>query len=110
MALEGLVAQHIQAWNAYGNTKHLIAFWRTKSGLEVDFVIYGKLGFWAIEVKNSKRIHNNHLRSLKAFLNDYPMAKAILLYRGQEKIVHDNIARLPCTNFLLDLKPNQSPI
>ncbi len=37
-------------------------FWRTKAGLEVDFVIYGELGFWAIEVKNSKNLSPDDVR------------------------------------------------
>jgi len=109
-ALEGLVAQHLQAWNDYSDTKHQIAFWRTKSGLEVDFVVYGKLGFWAIEVKNTKRIHPQDLRPLKEFLSDYPMAKGILLYRGTEKIMHDNILCISCEKFLKSLKPNNKII
>ncbi len=38
VALEGLVAQHLRAWNDYSTEKHDLAFWRTRSGLEVDFV------------------------------------------------------------------------
>ncbi|EKE01835.1 MAG: hypothetical protein ACD_21C00038G0001 [uncultured bacterium] len=107
VALEGLVAQHLQAWNDYSNPKHQVAFWRTRTDLEVDFIVYGSLGFWAIEVKNTKHIRPEDLRGLKAFLDDYPMAKAILLYRGTERIMCDNILCIPCENFLVNLKPNQ---
>lgn len=48
-ALEGLVAQHLRAWNAHGGEQHQLAFWRTRSGVEVDFVIYGPRDFWAVE-------------------------------------------------------------
>ena len=37
--LEGLVAQHLMAWKDYTNEKHEISFWRTRSGVEVDFEI-----------------------------------------------------------------------
>ena len=81
-ALEGLVAQHLIAWRDYGAEKHTINFWRTRSGVEVDFIVFGPLGFWAIEVKNSRNINPSDLRSLSSFIEDYPEAKALLLYRG----------------------------
>lgn len=109
-ALEGLVAQHLYAWNDYNETKHQLAFWRTKAGVEVDFVVYGELGFWAIEVKNTKRIRPADTKSLKAFQEDYPTAKAILLYRGTEQILVNNVLCMPCENFLLNLRPNSQLI
>lgn len=39
-ALEGLVAQHLIAWNSYRGDKNKIYYWRTTSGSEVDFVVY----------------------------------------------------------------------
>lgn len=85
-ALEGLVAQHLRAWNDYSGGLHTLAFWRTRSQVEVDFVVYGPLGFWAIEVKNAKRVGFNDTKPLEGFLKDYPMAKAILLYNGESYI------------------------
>jgi predicted AAA+ superfamily ATPase len=35
-ALEGLVAQHLRAWIAYGEGRHELFFWRTRGGAEVD--------------------------------------------------------------------------
>lgn len=55
-ALETLVAQHLRAWLDYSKKSGKLYFWRTKSGLEVDFIIYGEIGFYAIEVKRSKNI------------------------------------------------------
>ena len=49
-----------------------MCFWRTRSGLEVDFVVYGPDLFWAIEVKRSARIDRRGLAALKAFGADYP--------------------------------------
>jgi len=40
-ALEGLVAEHLRAWNAYSGDRSTLYFWRTKSGNEVDFILYG---------------------------------------------------------------------
>lgn len=108
MALEGLVAQHLRAWMDYSKEQYNLYFWRTRSGLEVDFIVYGQNTFYAIEVKNSKRVHPQDVKGLKAFLEDYPMAKAILLYRGTERVEMDKILCVPCEEFLLQLKPNEN--
>lgn len=104
-ALEGLVAQHLRAWIAYspGDTK--LFFWRTRSGVEVDFVVYGDLGFMAIEVQNSATVRSNDLRPLRTFMGDYPEAKPLLLYRGSEELMIDGIRCLPVERFLRDLTP-----
>ena len=84
-ALEGLVAQHLRAWVAYSDREAELFFWRTRAGTEVDFVVYGEAGFWAIEVKNSARIRPQDLRALEAFAADYPECEPLLLYRGEER-------------------------
>lgn len=106
-ALEGLVAQHLCAWNDYSQEKHTLSYWRTRAGLEVDFIVYGPKGFWAIEVKNAKKVSSQDTKSLNAFLKDYPMAKALLLYRGNERMKQNNVLCIPCEEFLRQLKPNE---
>ena len=107
--LEGLVAQHLQAWIDYTKEKHQLCFWRTKSGVEVDFIVYGPLGFLAIEVKNSTHIHPADLRSLKTFLTDYPESRALFLYRGKDMLLKDGVLCMPAEDFLRQLTPN-SPL
>ncbi len=102
-ALEGLIAQHLLAWNAYRGGKNQIYFWRTPSGTEVDFIVYGKDIFWAIEVKNSQKVRDEDLRVLKAFKTDYPQSKLFLIYRGKEKLLKDGISCIPCEDFLKSL-------
>ncbi|OGL43380.1 MAG: ATPase [Candidatus Schekmanbacteria bacterium RBG_13_48_7] len=104
-ALEGLVAQHLRAWIAYSGNKSVLYFWRTPSGTEVDFVVYGPETFYAIEVKNSDKVRPLDLQSLKTFITDYPSAKAILLYRGSDRLKKNNILCLPCSDFLSNLQP-----
>jgi predicted AAA+ superfamily ATPase len=104
-ALEGLVCQHLRAWIDYSNTDSTLYYWRTRSGVEVDFVIYGSQGLRAIEVKNTVRIHPQDLRGLKTFREDYPEAKAYLIYRGRDRLVKEGILCLPCDRFLSSLRP-----
>ncbi|KAF0134952.1 MAG: putative ATPase [Candidatus Saganbacteria bacterium] len=102
-ALEGLVAQHLRAWIDYKKYDSNLFFWRTSAGSEVDFIVYGQDIFWAIEVKNSALIHNSDLRPLKSFGEEYPEAKKILLYRGKEEIIRNDIKIQPCESFLKEL-------
>jgi predicted AAA+ superfamily ATPase len=103
-ALEGLVAQHLRAWIDYRMPDCSLFYWRTSAGSEVDFIVYGKNTFWAIEVKNAASIHPADLRSLKSFGQDYPEAKRYLLYRGSERLKRDNILIEPCAEFLYGLR------
>ena len=105
VGLETLVYQHLRAWIAYGARALSLHFWRTRSGVEVDFVIYGKEEFAAIEVKASRRIRSEDLGGLRAFGTDYPGARLLLLYGGEKKEIIDNIICLPVGQFLKDLDP-----
>ncbi len=104
--LEGMVAQHLRAWIAYSKEDKKLYFWRTKAGLEVDFVVYGEDAFLAIEVKRSRTVSSKDVRSLLAFREDYPKAQACLLYGGKERIKINGILCLPCEEFLMGLVPD----
>jgi predicted AAA+ superfamily ATPase len=106
-ALEGLVAQHLIAWNAYRGEKNKIYYWRTRAGVEVDFIAYGEEVFWAIEVKNTSRIRKENLNSLRAFKEEYPQCKTFLLYRGKERILREGVLCMPCEDFLMQLDPQK---
>lgn len=107
LALEGLVAQHLRAWIAYSGNRSKLYYWRTRGGVEVDFVVYGLDGFWAIEVKNSAYVDKKSLSGLRSFCEDYPEAVPLLLYRGKERLKIGNILSLPCEEFLCQLQPER---
>jgi len=104
VALEGLVLQNIKAALPSIDDTANIYFWRTKSGSEVDFIIYGDVIFTAIEVKSSRTIRPKDLRSLKSFKTDYPTSNSIILYRGKERFIRDDILIIPCEEFLMDMQ------
>jgi predicted AAA+ superfamily ATPase len=107
MALEGLVAQHLRAWIAYASSDGRLYYWRTATGSEVDFVLYGGDVFRAIEVKNNRRVRPRDLRSLRTFREDYPECEPLLLYRGEEKLRIDGILCVPVESFLRELHPSK---
>ncbi len=107
-ALEGLVAQCLRAWIHYRGKDNALYFWRTQAGVEVDFIVYGEDGLYAIEVKNTAKIWPQDVKGLSVFIEDYPEAQAILLYRGKERLKKDKILCLPVEDFLLTLYPDSS--
>ena len=108
-ALEGFVAQHLNAWVEAQVEPHQLHFWRTSSGVEVDLIVSGPSCFLAIEVKNSATVHPNDLRGLETFKKDYPDAKLLLLYRGKERYREGNVHCMPVQDFLLRIHPD-SPL
>jgi uncharacterized protein len=107
IVLEGLVMQHLRAWIDYTQNDTSLYYWRTKSGTEVDFILYGSDNFAAIEVKNSLKVRRSDLVGLKAFREDYPESQQLLLYRGKDKLQIDGIFCLPWELFLKKLTANQ---
>lgn len=106
-ALEGLVAQHIRAWAQAQLGGYQVHFWRTSSKLEVDFIVHGPDGFWAVEVKNGTKIHPQDFRSLLEFKKDYPDCTPIFVYRGSERLIQNGILCIPCEEFLVQIHPNK---
>lgn len=102
-ALEGLVAQHLRAWTLSQTETHRLYFWRTRTHLEVDFIIYGPRGFWAIEVKRNSDISINDVKPLIAFREEYPEADCFLLYGGKVEKEVKGIRCIPVEQFLSQL-------
>ena len=106
-ALEGLVAQHLRAWIAYSGDAFELAYWRTRSGVEVDFVVYGPGGFWAVEVRNAATVRREDVRSVKAFREDYPECEPLLVYRGANRLSVDGVRCVPARDFLVGMRPGR---
>jgi predicted AAA+ superfamily ATPase len=104
-SLEGLVAQHLRALCQLRPGGASLSFWRTRAGLEVDFVLYGPDLFLAIEVKRASRLHHRDLTALKAFQDDYPEAQLLLLSFHPEPLVMDGIRCEPVEPWLRGLRP-----
>jgi len=107
-ALEGLVFQHLRQWCAWrAGAAHTVSYWRTRTGLEVDFVVYGPEQFLAIEVKHSGTVRARDLASLRAFREAYPEATPLLLYRGSEPLEIDGIRCVPVDQWLRAVRPDR---
>ena len=100
VALEGLVYQHIKAFLDNQSVDAKLFFWRTKSGSEVDFITYGNDSFCAVEVKSSGNLRPKDFNGLKAFGEDYPMSKRMMVYMGKTKFMKDDILVIPAEEFI----------
>lgn len=110
-ALETLFLQEIRAINDYFNYYYKLYYWRSVSGLEVDFVLYGQKGLIAIEVKRKSNISNKDLNGLKAFSKDYPEAKLFLFCSVKRPEYRANITILPietALDSLVDILDNKT--
>jgi len=104
IALESFFLQEIRAINEYYGLGYNIYYWRASGGLEVDFILYGKRGIKAFEIKRRNKVSMGMLSGLKAFLSDYPNAETFLLYGGNKPLFIDDIKILPITDAFKALK------
>jgi uncharacterized protein len=84
-----------------------LSYWRTRSGVEVDFIAYGEETFLAVEVTNSDQVRPADLRGLRSFRDDYPECTPLLLYRGTQKLLIDGVRCWPVEAFLRGLRPDR---
>jgi predicted AAA+ superfamily ATPase len=113
-ALETLVFQHLRAILSFRSSGGTLSYWRTATGLEVDFVVYAEDAFVAIEVKRKRTLSAHDLRGMKAFASEYPEARKVVLYGGDHEEVVDGIQVIPLVKALLTLEsivwPDQAPL
>jgi len=100
-AFEHFILMQMVAHSSYSELEYEINFWRTKSGMEVDFIL-GK-GEIAVEIKGSSRVDNRALKPLSAFIEEYSPRKGFVVCNEKAKRVHGNIMVIPWRMFLDDL-------
>jgi predicted AAA+ superfamily ATPase len=97
-ALEHFILMEIVAHRSLKELNYEINFWRTKSGLEVDFVLGG--GEVAIEVKGGSRIDPRELRGISAFTDEFSPKKAIVVCGERAERMTGAIRIMPWDVFL----------
>ncbi|OJW54007.1 MAG: AAA family ATPase [Alphaproteobacteria bacterium 41-28] len=104
-ALEHYILTELVAYRGLNDLDYEISYWRTKTGLEVDFIL-GKAAV-AIEVKISDRIQKSDLKGLVAFAQEHKTKNLYLVCqeRRPRKIVSEgiDIFVLPTLEFLKSL-------
>ncbi|MDX1900962.1 MAG: AAA family ATPase [Gammaproteobacteria bacterium] len=96
--LENWFLNELQVWTARVIARQQICYWRTTSGVEVDFIVVRKPAVFPFEVTYTPTIENSKIRNLKTFLaNESKAPWGYYVYRGEFRIDEKNrIIFLPC--------------
>ena len=97
-AFEHFIYQELAAHSHYSGLHYPIAYWRTSSQFEVDFILGDRQV--AIEVKGTEQVVAHHLKGLKAFREEYKVQQAIVVSQDPKPRIMDGISILPWEDFL----------
>jgi len=98
-SFEQLVLMELTAYRAYRKPELEITFWRTSSGLEVDFILDAMKV--AVEVKAKRRISSRDVAPLRALAEEQPVERLIVVSLEDEaRTLADGIEVLPWRRFL----------
>ena len=100
-AFEHFILMQILAHSSYQELDYPINFWRTKTGLEVDFILGS--GEVAVEVKGTSRLDSKDMKPLLAFVGEYSPRMAIIVCNEKARRIHGKISVLPWREFLDEL-------
>ncbi|OGP59917.1 MAG: hypothetical protein A2V65_07120 [Deltaproteobacteria bacterium RBG_13_49_15] len=84
--MENLVLTDLLAWRDQQARRPEVLYWRTASGLEVDFVVETPERLLPIEIKAAARVTVADAKGLEAFLQEYSDLSdgALLIYDGKD--------------------------
>ena len=97
-AFEHLIIQEFIAYLSYSRSRKQLTYWRTASGYEVDAII-GDADV-AIEVKSVREVQSRHLKGLKAFKEEHPKARLIIVSLDECLRVVNEVEIWPAKAFL----------
>ena len=97
-AFEHLMIQELIAYLNYSESKEKLSYWRTASGYEVDAIIGD--GSVAIEFKSCDEVQSKHTKGLRAFKEDFPEARLIIVSLDRNYRKLNDIDVFPDIDFL----------
>ncbi len=101
-AFEHFIIQELVAWLDYTESGKKLSYWHTQNNAyEVDAII-GDAEL-AIEIKSSDKIVSSHLKSLKAFQEEHPKCKLVVVCLEEKPRLFNGVEVWPATTFLLNL-------
>lgn len=101
-AFEHYLLMEMRAYQVYRAPDLPIAFWRTSTGQEVDFILGNREV--AVEIKGSARVHEGDLRGLRALKEDGPVKRCLVAcLEKQPRRTEGGIEILPWRTFLQEL-------
>jgi predicted AAA+ superfamily ATPase len=112
LALETLVFHELRVYNETSGKRRAITYYRTASGVEIDFIIETKKrrqgvrpSVVCVEVKSAERWDRTWDRAMRdlASRDDVTVEGAYGVYRGVRRLQFDAVQIVPVTDFLLAL-------
>lgn len=100
-AFEHFIFMEINAYRAYRRLDFGIHFWRTKSGLEIDFIL-GDAEV-AIEVKGSSRVDSTEWKPSLSFRDEFKPKHSIIVCNESQRRVSRDVRVLPWRIFVEEL-------
>ena len=100
-AFEHFVIQELVAWLSYHLSDEKLSYWRTTNGYEVDAVI-GDARV-AIEIKSCKEVMSRHLKGLKAFSEEFPDCRCMVVSFDMYRRRMNGVEIIPVLDFLESL-------
>lgn len=97
-AFEHFIFQEISAHSHYSEKRYPIAYWRSTSGFEVDFILGA--GEVALEVKGVNEVHSHHLKGIKRFSEEYRPRKSIVVSLDKKQRLSSGVSIMPWKDFL----------
>lgn len=97
-AFESFIYQELRAHSHYSGIGYPITYWRTASQLEVDFILGDHQV--ALEVEATSKVGKHHLNGLRAFMEEYDVAHAVVVCTEPMPRIHNGILILPWKEFL----------
>lgn len=96
-AFEHYVIQEIIAYKGYSRSREIISYWHTYTHIEVDIII-GDAKV-AVEIKSCEEVKTKHKSGLKAFKEEHPDARLILVSLDPITRISDDIELIYVTDF-----------
>lgn len=96
-SFEQFIAMELRAYLSYTRSTQELCYWRSVHGQEVDFLIGDK---WAIEVKASSKIHDKHLKGLKALQEENIFENYFLVSHDPVKRIENGVLLIHWKEFL----------
>ena len=97
-ALEHLVFLELRAWLDYRRRDNPLTYWRSRSQLEVDFVVGDAV---AIEVKAKSRVSTRDYKGLLALAEEVPLRRKLVVCHEPRRRREDNgVEIVPVREFL----------
>jgi predicted AAA+ superfamily ATPase len=105
----GILLEHLIAYELYrriGSSlpRAALYYYRTRHGVEVDFILEVDRELWGIEVKASRRLERGALKGLASFAErTRRLKRKVVVFLGPRRQRIDDVEILPLSQFLNEL-------